>query len=477
MSDESRIGCLHQAFRRREISPVGVARAQLDAIAALDRDVNAFCHVDAHAVLAMAKQSERRYRDGEPLSPMDGVPVSVKDTINVAGWPTRRGSRTSSPDALGEDAIAVARLRAAGAVFIGKTTTPEFAWKGVTDSPLCGVTRNPLDLALTAGGSSGGASAATALGLGVMALGTDAAGSVRIPAAFCGVVGFKPTLGRIPLDPYAAGFSQLPHIGPITATVADAEISTQIMAGPAVSDWTSFRHTKAAHPESTSHKNIGSLRIGIAPLPAETSMSGDIVAAWQSFLSAIADHVADIREVDLPFHGARDVTAMLYRIGCAEAVARVPPNRHDELDAELIDFIAPVKLLSPQDIIALYRRREDIANQACAVLYGKIDVFVSPTMVVAPPRIDDLSRGSVNWLDWNLFTPLFNLCQGPAISVPWRNDRRLPIGIQVAAAPGNDELVFVVARIVERLSGYSPSPLALAAGTAKRTKQEQHNEH
>jgi len=183
---------LHAQYMRGETSPVTVTRAHLDAIASLNQKVNAFVLVDGDAAMEMARASEARYRHGEFLSPLDGVPITVKDTLNVAGWPTRQGSLTTSERPAPADTISIARLRAAGAVFLGKTTTPEFAWNGRTDSPLSGVTVNPLDHALSAGGSSGGAAAATALGLGIIGIGADAAGSVRIPAAFCGAVGYKP---------------------------------------------------------------------------------------------------------------------------------------------------------------------------------------------------------------------------------------------------------------------------------------------
>ena len=240
MSIDGEILGLHERYNRGDVSPVDVARAQLDAIGRLNPAVNAFVLVDDPIALEMARASEARYRKGEAVGPLDGIPITIKDTLNVAGWPTRRGSRTTSDAAVLRDAVSIARLRAGGAVFLGKTTTPEFAWKGLTESPLHGVTLNPLDPTRHAGGSSGGAAAATALGLGVVGIGTDAAGSVRIPAAFCGVVGYKPTFGTIPLDPYPAAFWQLPHIGPITRSVADAALAASVMSGAAGADWTSL---------------------------------------------------------------------------------------------------------------------------------------------------------------------------------------------------------------------------------------------
>jgi aspartyl-tRNA(Asn)/glutamyl-tRNA(Gln) amidotransferase subunit A len=206
MSIEGEAHRLHESYKRGEVSPVEVARAQLDAIPSSDRGVNAFVLVDDTVSMAMARASEDRYRRGEAVGPMDGVPVTIKDTLNVAGWPTRRGSRTTSEATAPTDAVSIARLRTSGAVFLGKTTTPEFAWKGLTESPLYGVTTNPLDPDRHAGGSSGGAAAATASGLGIVGIGTDAAGSVRIPAASSGTSQHSGLFRSIRIPPHSGNF-------------------------------------------------------------------------------------------------------------------------------------------------------------------------------------------------------------------------------------------------------------------------------
>src|SRR5688572_2513652 len=166
------------------------------------------CLVDEARALAAAKAAEKRWRKGSPKGPVDGVPVLIKDILLTKGWPTLRGSRTIDSDQdWPEDAPAVARLRESGAVLIGKTTTPEFGWKGVTDSPLTGITRNPWDLSKTPGGSSGGSAAAVAAGYVPLSLGTDGGGSIRIPAGFTGIFGFKPSFGRVPA--YSKGVASI----------------------------------------------------------------------------------------------------------------------------------------------------------------------------------------------------------------------------------------------------------------------------
>ncbi|TMJ81974.1 MAG: amidase, partial [Alphaproteobacteria bacterium] len=206
-------------YRRKELSPVEVVRAVLDRIDRHDGAVNAFCWVDRDGALASASASEARWRAGAPRGLIDGVPVGIKDNLLAPAAPATH------------DAPAVTRLREQGAIVIGKTTMPEFGWKAVTDSPLTGVTRNPWDTRKTPGGSSGGAAAAVVLGMGNIHLGTDGGGSIRIPAAFSGCYGLKPTRARVPAWP-TSPLGTLAHVGTLTRSVADAALALTIMAAP-----------------------------------------------------------------------------------------------------------------------------------------------------------------------------------------------------------------------------------------------------
>jgi aspartyl-tRNA(Asn)/glutamyl-tRNA(Gln) amidotransferase subunit A len=451
MSIEGEAHRLHERYKRGEVSPVEVARAQLDAIPSSDRGVNAFVLVDDTVSMAMARASEDRYRRGEAVGPMDGVPVTIKDTLNVAGWPTRRGSRTTSEAAMPTDAASIARLRMSGAVFLGKTTTPEFAWKGLTESPLYGVTTNPLDPDRHAGGSSGGAAAATASGLGIVGIGTDAAGSVRIPAAFCGVVGYKPTFGTIPLDPYPAAFWQLPHIGPITRSVADAALAASVMSGAFGADRSSLGQVPLRDRLAEGHVAT-SLRIGI-PAGVVRHLDAEVKAAWEDALSASFPD-SPITTVEVPIDESRDIVGALYRLGCAYAVSQIPEGRRADLHVDLLQFIEPVKALLTGDVLELQRRREEIASQTSALLTDVVDVLLTPTMPRLPPRMDAPCAAAVDWFEWCPFTPLFNLSHGPAISVPWHGkDGSLPIGLQVGAAPGRDGVAVAVAAMIEAHDG------------------------
>src|SRR6266852_1900891 len=229
---------LLDGYRKHELSPVDVTRAVLERIEKLNPVLNAFNLVSERA-LEDAKASEARWLAGQPKGLLDGVPASIKDIILTKGWPTLRGSKTVDPKGpWNDDAPATARLREHGAVLLGKTTTPEFGWKGVTDSPLTGITRNPWDPRKTPGGSSGGAAAAVASGMGPLAVGTDGGGSIRIPCAFSGLFGIKPTFGRVPAWP-PSPMGTVAHVGPIARSVADAALMLSVVWQRGSREWTS----------------------------------------------------------------------------------------------------------------------------------------------------------------------------------------------------------------------------------------------
>src|SRR5687768_14854986 len=227
---------LVDAFRKSTLSPVDVTRAVLERIERFNPVFNAFILVAADEAIEQAKASEARWMSGQAKGLMDGVPVSIKDLILTKGWPTLRGSKTIDPKGpWNDDAPATARLREHGAVIVGKTTTPEFGWKGVTDSPLTGITRNPWNKAKTPGGSSGGAAAAIAAGMAPLAVGTDGGGSIRIPCGFTGIFGIKPSFGRVPAWPLSP-FGTVAHVGPMTRSVADAALMLNVLALPDARD-------------------------------------------------------------------------------------------------------------------------------------------------------------------------------------------------------------------------------------------------
>src|SRR5438270_8232697 len=252
-------------YRSRQLSPVEVIEHTLRRLEIYESAINAVVLYDPETGLAMARASEARWQKGEPQGLLDGVPVALKDTLLTRGWPRLLGSRTIDPNqAWDEDAPVPGRLRANGAVFFGKTTTPEFGWKGVTDSPLSGVTRNPWNLERTPGGSSGGSAAAVLAGIGPLAVGTDAGGSIRIPAAFSGVFGHKPTFGKVAVHPPSA-FGDVSHAGPISRTVEDGALMLDAMKGPDPRDWYSLPDDGIAYRERVGEGSLKGKRIALSP--------------------------------------------------------------------------------------------------------------------------------------------------------------------------------------------------------------------
>ena len=311
------------------------------------------------------------------------------------------------------------------------------------------MTLNPLDPTRHAGGSSGGAAAATALGLGVVGIGTDAAGSVRIPAAFCGVVGYKPTFGTIPLDPYPAAFWQLPHIGPITRTVADAALAASVMSGAAGTDWTSLAQT-SLDDRLSQQQTPPKIRIGV-PAGLASHLDPVVKRAWEDALSVIAAD-SSISTVEVPIEESRNIVGALYRLGCSYAVSQVPEEKRAGLHTALLEFIEPVQRLAAEDLLRLQRRREEIASRLSAILIDDFDVLLTPTMPCLPFRTDVSAAAVADWFGWCPFTLLFNLSHGPAVSVPWHSKAdAFPIGLQVGAAPGRDGVAIAAATMIETL--------------------------
>src|SRR5436305_2921019 len=293
-------------YRGGQLSPVEVIEHTLRRLETYESGINAFVLYDPATALAMARASEARWLKNEPQGLLDGVPVALKDTLLTRGWPRLLGSRTIDPNqAWDEDAPVPGRLRANGAVFFGETTTPEFGWKGVTDSPLSGVTRNPWNLERTPGGSSGGSGAAGLAGIGPLAVGTDAGGSIRIPAAFCSIVGHKPTFGKVAVYP-ASTFGDVAHVGPMSRTVDDAALMLDAMKGPDSRDWHSLPDDGVAYRDRVRQGSLRGKRVALSPtlgyaepapaVRAAVDRAGKIFAE----LGAVAEPADPFRESPKP---------------------------------------------------------------------------------------------------------------------------------------------------------------------------------
>src|SRR6266849_857655 len=313
---------LRRHYRAKSVSPVEATRAVLERIAARDGALNAFRFVAADEALAAARESEARWVKGEPKGLLDGIPATIKDQWLTKGWSTLRGSRTVAPDgAWDEDSPAVARMREHGAIFLGKTNMPEFGWKGVTDSPLTGISRNPWNPAKTCGGSSGGAAIAAASGMGMINLGSDGAGSIRMPAGFCGVYGLKSTFGRVPAYPYGnlPGFS---HSGPLVRSVADAALMLTVIAEPDPRDW-------LALPAQRRDWRIGledgvrGLRIAYSRTLGYAWIDDEIAGLVDAAAAVFAELGAEVEAVDPGFANPREAFEVFYSANMTATVDAV----------------------------------------------------------------------------------------------------------------------------------------------------------
>jgi aspartyl-tRNA(Asn)/glutamyl-tRNA(Gln) amidotransferase subunit A len=443
-------------YRSGQASPVEVTQAVLARMARLNPQLNAFCLTDADAALSAARASEARWqahrRTGAPVGLLDGVPTSIKDLILTRGWPTLRGSRTIDPQQAWEvDAPATARLREAGAVLLGKTTTPEFGCKGETNSPATGITRNPWNLAHTPGGSSGGAAAAVAAGLGPLAVGTDGAGSVRIPAAFCGNVGLKPSFGRVPAYPLSP-FGTVAHLGPHTMSVRDAALMMNVLKQSDARDWTALPADPSDYTQGL-EDGIRGLRIAYSPtLGYAHHVHPEIAQAVDRAVQQLQALGAHIEAVDPGFEDPLEITTGLWFLGAYTVWSGLSPDQQALTDP---DFRAEAELgaqLSAQDVQQLNLRRGALGAHMRQFMQ-RYDLLVTPS--VAVPAFEARPAGTVkmapqSMLGWTPFSYPFNLTQQPAITVPCGlTSAGLPMGLQIVGPMFGDALVLRAARAYE----------------------------
>ncbi len=445
------------AFARRRLTPVDVLQAVTERVVRLNPALNAFVAMNPKALEA-AGASAMRWRAGRPIGPLDGVPVTVKDLVDVAGFPTRRGSRTTPTAPVPDDAPMVASLKAAGAVILGKTTTTEFGWKSPGDCPLNGITRNPWHSDYSPGGSSSGAGAAGAAGFGPLHIGTDAGGSVRIPAAWCGLVGLKPTYGRIPQWP-ASAFASVACAGPMTRTVRDNALMFSVMAQPDIRDPFCLPSDNRDWRE-TIEDGVAGLTVGILRRPgfdAPVDADGrDAVTQAAALLAAAGAHVEEISP-DLP--DASTVFSRVWGASLSRLLAATPTQLAGLLDPGIHEVAAALGGMTAVEFMDAEALRAQLGH-LMGQLHQTHDLLLCPTVPEGPPLADAPTADPVRSLNtcWAPWTYLFNLSRQPAISVPMglRQDG-LPNSVQIAAAQFRDDLVLRAARTIELAA---PFPLA-----------------
>ena len=448
---------LARGYAKKRFSPVEVAKACLQQIEAHDGKLNAMSRVDAGVTLKMAEASEARWLMDKPLGALDGVPALIKDIVLVKGWPTLRGSRTVNPDqAWDHDAPSVARLREAGAVFMGMTTTPEFGWKGVTDSPLTGITRNPWKLSATPGGSSGGSSAALAAGYGAIAIGTDGGGSIRIPAGFTGIFGLKPSFGRVPAWPMSP-FGTVAHIGPMTRTVKDAALMMNAIARPDARDWHSLPYDAADYAKHLNH-DIKGMKIAFSLTLGYVTVDPHIAALVKDAVKVLVDLGAQVEEVDPGFADPAECFRRIWWGGARFALGGLPSEKKALLEPALADVVRQAGSLTVEDMFEANRERALLGSQM-RVFMEKYDALVTPTLPVQAFTAGQLQPGEPDdkgkWVNWTPYTYPFNLTQQPAASVPCGfTPAGLPAGLHIVGRMFDDMTVMHIAKAYEQATEF-----------------------
>ena len=448
-------------YRAKALSPVEVAEALFARLDALQPRLNAFCVVDRDGALAAARESERRWIAGRPLGPLDGAPATIKDLVPMRGFPTLRGSRMIDPEQdWAEDGPAVARLREAGAVILGKTTTPEFGWKAIGDSPLTGITRNPWNLERTPGGSSAGAAAACAAGIAPLHVGSDGAGSIRIPASFTGIFGIKATFGRVPAHP-PSPMGLLSNVGPMTRSVRDAAALLNVLARP------DPRDPYTLPPETRDYlagidDGVRGLRIAYSPDLGYARVDPEIAACCAGAARRFEELGAIVEEVGAVFPSPREALLTLWGSGAALVLAAFPKERHRLCDPGLVAVAAEGERIRAVDYVAADMARTAL-GATMAAFHRRYDLLLTPMMPVAAlPVGQDLNDPTTerSWVDWSPFSYPFNMTRQPAASIPCGlTAAGLPIGLQIVGPLYAEDRVLRAARAFETTQPERRPPL------------------
>lgn len=448
-----------ELYRKGELSPVEVTKASLECIAALNPKVNAFCHIAGDEALASARASEARWKRGEPLGRVDGVTTTIKDLVLSAGWPTLRGSRAVKRDQpWTEDAPGVARLREQGAVFLGKTTTPEFGWKGITESPLTGITPNPWNLAHTAGGSSGGAGVAAALGLGALHIGTDGGGSIRIPSSFCGVFGIKASFGRVAVYP-PSPFASLSHLGPMTFSVADAALMLTVLAGPDTRDANALPYEPRDYLAAIEAGIKGS-RIAFSPDLGYATVDPEVARLVKAAVPTFEALGAKVEEASPGFENPLGMFRSFWHSGAGQLYRSFNDAQRAVLDPGFVAIAQEGLKITLADYLGYATARLGL-GATVRRFHQTYDFLVTPTMPLPAFPLSKVSGGPIpgdapigpngeRWDDWSPFTYPFNLTGQPAATVPCGfTSSGLPVGLQIVGRPFDDVGVLRAARAFE----------------------------
>ncbi len=439
---------LAKSIRKKKLSPVEVVRGVLERIEAVNLKINAYVTVTADSALAEAKQAEDAVMKGEELGTLHGVPFSVKDLIFTKGVRTTFGCKLLEDFVPEEDAVNVARLKQAGAIMLGKTNTSEFGFKPLTDNLIFGITRNPWNLEMSPGGSSGGAATAVASGLGPLAVGADGGGSIRIPSSCCGVFGIKPQHGRVPRYPATQGGELITHDGPITRTVKDAALMLDIMAGYHWGDGYSIPAPAVSFTRSL-RGGVKGLKLAWSPNLGYATVDPQVKAICEQAANKFSGLGANLEEAHPDFENPENHIGTFFGSDGLVALSVLGPVEG------IIDKLSPLAaamLFLAAELKATDYVKAMFAKHELSIKSGKFfqtyDLLLTPTLASPPLPVD--FEDPIGFLKWIPFTPVFNFTGQPAASIPvgW-TDNGLPVGLQIVGRPYDEATVLRAAAAFE----------------------------
>ena len=430
-----------EKVRTKQMSPVEAMRALLDRIAALEPKVNAFAYLAADQAMDAARAAEKALMGGERIGRLHGVPVTIKDLAWTKDMPTQSGSLSSKGFQPVEDTPVVPRLRSEGAIILGKTTTSEFGWKGVSESPLTGITHNPWKHGLNAGASSAGAGAAAAAGFGPLHQGSDGAGSIRMPSAFCGIFGIKPSFGRVPYYPVGTG-DLTSHMGPMTRTVEDGALLLELMAGPHFLDYTTLEAWPAAYQKRL-HEGIKGKRIAYSPDLGVARVDPEVAASVKAAARRFTELGAHVEEVSINW--GKPGPELIRFFWSAHMTTRKPllAQWANQMDPGLVACIRDSENVSVDQYQAARDRKMRYITDIHR-WFEDWDFLLTPSVSVAAFPADKLMPSHWpshpwDWISWAEFSYPFNMSWNPASNVPCGfTADGLPIGLQIVGKRFDD---------------------------------------
>lgn len=448
-------------IRAKKLSPVEYVDAILKAVERAQPKLNAFREVMPEQARRDAKAAEKAVTDGAKLGPLHGIPIRIKDLVDVAGVHTRHGSAIFEDNIAKTDDVLVQRLRGAGAIILGKATTPEFGVKGLTDGPSFGITRNPWNLERTPGGSSGGGAAAVAAGLGPLSLGTDGAGSVRGPASCSGLVGLKPTLGAVPADTARDAFGNNVYAGPLARTITDAAIMHSVLSGPSAKDpWSQGGEDRRQLSPALMGEDLSGIRIGYIELTANPRIAGDVRTNTRASLDAWREMGADVEEVTEKIDWIEFEGRVLYQANFAVFCAQYLPKWQNQMDPVTLAFMQRGEKFTLADFRnAQYART--ILFRKIQSLLERYDFIVTPTNsrtaldVTHDAANDEVMidgfKCGITRQGWTSYQYPFNLTGHPALALPSGfGFDGLPTSVQIVGKWGAETDVLRLGALLEQ---------------------------